>query len=127
MNFVADTLIEGLFIASITSPNIAQLEEARRVRQDRKRNIISAISTGEPLAVQILVKLVSNGVTPDFPDSPIEQDFRQKDVPWGRVTQKNGALPKVPATNSSPASRGYAAAYKALKVSNSSPVNEYWN
>ncbi|MCJ1391390.1 hypothetical protein MMC18_004254 [Xylographa bjoerkii] len=57
LNFVADTAIEGLFIASIEDPNIAKLEEARKIRLTRKSSANSSLSISEPLAVQILMKL----------------------------------------------------------------------
>lgn len=61
-NFVADTAIEGLFIASIESADVIQLEKARRSRLNQMSTASSSSSVGEPLAVQILMRLVRNDI-----------------------------------------------------------------
>ena len=60
LNFVADTAVEGLFIASIQAPNMTELEQARRIRLSRKASANTAFSMSEPMAIQILLKLVSD-------------------------------------------------------------------
>ena len=67
LNFVADTAVEGLFIASIQNLNMTELEQARRIRLNRKASANTAFSMSEPMAVQILLKLVSGTTFYSFP------------------------------------------------------------